>query len=92
MRSTAQECNTGDNTIFGNDIYGAANNNGNKTNNPFYNNPWWWLASPSSNVSYFVCYVDGYRSNLYISLPYDFLQRGFVVRQCCVVVCGVWLS
>ena len=51
-------------TIFGNDIYGAANNNENKTNNPFYNNSLWWLASPSAHQSYDVCSVDGYNSTL----------------------------
>ena len=57
---------TGTNTIFGNDIYGAAaNNNGNKTNNPFYNNSWWWLASPSSGNSRSVCFVRGGFSYLY---------------------------
>ena len=55
---------TGTNTIFGNDIYGAANNSGNKTNNPFYNNSWWWLASPCSNFSINVCSVRGFNSNL----------------------------
>ena len=58
---------TGTNTIFGNDIYGAANNTGNKTNNPFYNNSWWWLASPSSYGSVNVCCVDGYGSGLGVS-------------------------
>ena len=56
---------TGTNTIFGNDIYGAANNGGNKTNNPFYNNSWWWLASPSSYFSTRVCCVSG--ANSYLS-------------------------
>ena len=56
---------TGTNTIFGNDIYGAANNTGNKTNNPFYNDSWWWLASPSSVSSICVCNVYGYNSYLY---------------------------
>ena len=55
---------TGTNTIFGNDIYGAANNNENKTNNPFYNNSWWWLASPSSITSNGVCGVSGNDSHL----------------------------
>jgi len=55
---------TGTNTIFGNDIYGAANNKENKTNNPFYNNSWWWLASPSSRNSYRVCDVGGNSSLL----------------------------
>ena len=55
---------TNTNTIFGNDIYGAANNNGNTTNNPFYNNSWWWLASPSSSISGGVCRVGGSYSNL----------------------------
>ena len=47
---------TGTNTIFGNDIYGAANKNGDSSN-PFYS--WWWLASPSASTSSSVCYVDG---------------------------------
>ena len=54
---------TGTNTIFGNDIYGAANNNKNTTNNPFYS--WWWLASPSSSASSIgVCLVSGRDSSL----------------------------
>ena len=63
---------TNTNTIFGNDIYGAANNNKNTTNNPFYS--WWWLASPSAgnydNGSPIpddcddVCDVGGYYSGL----------------------------
>ena len=54
---------TGANTIFGNDIYGAANNNGTMTNNPFCS--LWFLASPSSTGSNYVCYVRGYISDLY---------------------------
>ena len=49
-------------TIFGNDIYGAADNNGNTTNNPFYNS--WWLASPSAEASILVCVVYGSGSSL----------------------------
>ena len=63
---------TGTNTIFGNDIYGAACNNKNTTNNPFYNNSEWRLASPSANNSNFVCsilgnysYLGGYSSYRY---------------------------
>ena len=56
---------TGANTIFGNNIYGAANNIGNKTNNPFYSS--WWLASPSAGGSNAVCSVAGEISNLYLS-------------------------
>ena len=52
---------TGTNTIFGNDIYGAANKNGDSSN-PFYS--WWWLASPSANGSNNVCSVYGYGSDL----------------------------
>ena len=52
---------TGTNTIFGNDIYGAANKNGDSSN-PFYS--WWWLASPSANGSTSVCYVNGISSYL----------------------------
>ena len=66
---------TGTNTIFGNDIYGAANNNGNKTNNPFYNNSWWWLASPSSDYSNIVCAVNGYNSYLCDSYSYGYSRR-----------------
>ena len=64
------DCSTVPNTIFGNDIYGAANKNGNKTNNPFYDNSWWWLASPSSNRSNNVCNVNGNYSNLYRNNSY----------------------
>ena len=52
---------TGTNTIFGNDIYGAANKNGDSSN-PFYS--WWWLASPSANHSRSVCLVRGDYSSL----------------------------
>ena len=58
---------TGTNTIFGNDIYGAANNNGNKTNNPFYTGTGWWLASPSAYTSHDMCYVLGGASYLSFS-------------------------
>ena len=47
---------TGTNTIFGNDIYGAAKKNGDSSN-PFYS--WWWLASPSAYGSDNVCNVNG---------------------------------
>ena len=66
---------TGTNTIFGSDIYGAANNNGNTTNNPFYNNSWWWLASPSSYGSGNVCLVGGNDSLLGGSGSYDYSSR-----------------
>ena len=66
---------TGTNTIFGNDIYGAANNTGNKTNNPFYNNSWWWLASPSSASSIDVCRVRGNYSYLGRYNSVDFSAR-----------------
>ena len=52
---------TGTNTIFGNDIYGAANKNGDSSN-PFYS--YWWLASPSSFNSHSVCDVGGNNSDL----------------------------
>ena len=56
---------TGTNTIYGDDIYGAANKNGHtSSDNKFYNNSWWWLASPSSYGSYDVCYVSGITSSL----------------------------
>ena len=56
---------TGDKTIVGNDIYGAAytNNHSNNSTYPF-SSCYWWLASPSSNYSDNVCYVDG--SNSYL--------------------------
>ena len=53
---------TNTNTIFGNDIYGAANKNKNTNNNPFYS--WWWLASPSSYDGVNVCGVNGDYSSL----------------------------
>ena len=57
---------TGDNTIYGDDIYGAANNNEHtsytSSDNKFYS--WWWLASPSSYDSNNVCFVTGIRSLL----------------------------
>ena len=60
-------------TIFGNDIYGAAYTNGNtSSSNPFYS--WWWLASPSSRNSGNVCNVNGLNSNLNISNSYRFLM------------------
>jgi hypothetical protein len=56
---------TNTDTIFGNDIYGAAHKNGNtSSSNAFYNNSWWWLASPSSYRSNYVCDVLGHNSNL----------------------------
>ena len=64
---------TGTNTIFGNDIYGAANNNKNTTNNPFYS--WWWLASPSSYASNNVCGVRGDDSRLSRSDSYYYIIR-----------------
>ena len=66
---------TGTNTIFGNDIYGAANNKVNKTNNPFYNNSWWWLASPSSYDSSNVCSVYGNYSRLTYDNSYVYRRR-----------------
>ena len=56
---------TNTDTIFGNDIYGAAHKNGNtSSSNAFYNNSWWWLASPSSLNCINVCSVGGYDSDL----------------------------
>jgi len=63
---------TGNNTIYGDDIYGAANKNGDSSN-PFYS--YWWLASPSSNNSYSVCLVYGINSNLSNYASYDFNSR-----------------
>ena len=56
---------TGDKTIVGNDIYGAAytNNRSNNSTYPF-SSCWWWLASPSSFNCGDVCYVRGISSNL----------------------------
>ena len=53
---------TGTNTIYGDDIYGAANKNGDSSN-PFYS--YWWLASPSSSNGGNVCRVDG--TNTFLS-------------------------
>ena len=56
---------TNTDTIFGNDIYGAAHKNGNtSSSNAFYNNSWWWLASPSSTSGSNVCRVSGIDSLL----------------------------
>ena len=66
---------TNTDTIFGNDIYGAAHKNGNtSSSNAFYNNSWWWLASPSSDCSYDVCYVDGINSYLNYSYSYCYFN------------------
>ena len=67
VNGTAQNSgwSTNTDTIFGNDIYGAAHKNGNtSSSNAFYNNSWWWLASPSSGHSEHVCSVRGYNSYL----------------------------
>ena len=59
---------TNKDTIFGNDIYGAAHKNGNtSSSNPF--NQYWWLASPSSTRDDFVCSVYGDNSDLHYSYP-----------------------
>ena len=61
--NTSTVCNN--NTIYGDDIYGAANKNGHtSSDNKFYNNSWWWLASPSSYYTDFVCIVNGNHSDL----------------------------
>ena len=65
---------TNTNTIFGNDIYGAANNNGNTTNNPF-SSCYWWLASPSAVNSGNVCDVRGNYSDLNSSSSYGYNVR-----------------
>ena len=64
---------TNQDTIFGNDIYGAADKNGNRSSsNPFYNNSnsLWWLASPSVIDINNVCYVNGTTSYLRSSDSY----------------------
>ena len=60
---------TNTDTIFGNDIYGAAHKNGNpSSSNPFYysSGSGWWLASPSAapGSDKNVCYVYGISSYL----------------------------
>ena len=55
---------TGDKTIVGNDIYGAAYTYNRSDNSTYpFSSCYWWLASPSS-LSYDVCCVDGYGSGL----------------------------
>ena len=56
---------TNDETIVGNDIYGAAytNNRSNNSTYPF-SSCYWWLASPSAYYIGNVCYVRGYDSFL----------------------------
>ena len=57
---------TGEKTIVGNDIYGAAHTN-NRSNNSTYpfSSCWWWLASPSAYYSNRVCGVSGDYSDLF---------------------------
>ena len=70
------EYRTGTNTIYGDDIYGAANKNGHtSSDNKFYNNSWWWLASPSSGNSFNVCYVLGKSSYLGYDGSYRYKGR-----------------
>ena len=74
VNGTAQKSGwyTNTDTIFGNDIYGAAHKNGNtSSSNAFYNNSWWWLASPSSAISGNVCCVGGDDSSLSYGGSYD---------------------
>ena len=67
---------TENNTIYGDDIYGAANKNGHtSSDNKFYNNSWWWLASPSSGNSFNVCYVLGKSSYLGYDGSYRYKGR-----------------
>ena len=67
---------TGDKTIVGNDIYGAAytNNRSNNSTYPF-SSCWWWLASPSSTNSRSVCNVGGSISSLNNYSSDDFSYR-----------------
>ena len=67
---------TGDKTIVGNDIYGAAYtyNRSNNSTYPF-SSCYWWLASPSSYGSYSVCRVNGSGSDL----SYDY-SNGYGLR------------
>ena len=59
------EYNTGYNTIYGDDIYGAAYKNGHTSwDNKFYVDSFWRLASPSSNSDLSVCNVYGNYSSL----------------------------
>ena len=56
---------TGDKTIVGNDIYGAAYTYNRSDNSTYpFSSCYWWLASPSSNNSNNVCNVNGNNSNL----------------------------
>ena len=65
------------NTIFGNDIYGAAKNNiannYDTAHNPFYS--CWLFASPLSFGSNYMCYVEGNSSNLYYGHSNDCFFR-----------------
>ena len=65
--------NTGINTVYGNDIYGATKKNGNTLNNQFYS--WWWLASPSSVYNTSMCTVNGYHSLLNYDYTYSYYGR-----------------
>ena len=56
---------TGDKTIVGNDIYGAANTNNHSDNSTYpFSICYWWLASPSAIASNCVCNVYGGGSGL----------------------------
>ena len=57
--------NTNNNTIVGNDIYGAANTNNHSDNSTYpFSICYWWLASPSAIASNCVCNVYGGGSGL----------------------------
>ena len=56
---------TGDKTIVGNDIYGAAYTYNRSDNSTYpFSSCYWWLASPSSSFSRLVCGVNGNDSYL----------------------------
>ena len=67
---------TNTNTIFGNDIYGAAYTNNRSDNSKYpFSSCWWWLASPSSNLGSRVCYVRGNDSRLSHFDSYNYSAR-----------------
>ena len=68
VNGTAQNSgwHTNQDTIYGDDIYGAAHKKGHtSSDNKFYNYSYWWLASPSSITVATVCNVFGNWSDLY---------------------------
>ena len=67
---------TNNETIVGNDIYGAAYTNNRSDNSTYpFSSCYWWLASPSARNGDDVCNVSGIRSSLYSGDSCSFSDR-----------------